>query len=176
MKTKTKNIIAGCIVGLLICYVVFYEYKSYLEEYGEPRQIVRDHGSVYGMIRQVCFLYIPIYHEEWQEEIQGMTNWDSMEINKKMFSYYTQLLQEDQGMKIIAESYQKACKRNPRMAGHDYFCDHWGSPVCFMHINSTEHTKLHPELQPRGNVPLVYWFVGANKINEYGYGDDSFFR
>ena len=172
MKTKTKNIISGCILVLLICYVVFFIIIPCISEQ-KWKRIALDNGSISGTISQGCFLLgAKILHEEWQEEIQGMTNWDSMEINKKIYSYYIQCLQEDPDMDVTSASYQRACKRNPRMTGHDYFCDHWGSPVCFMHINSTEHTKLHPRHRAKVNIPLVYWSVGPNKINEYGYGDD----
>ncbi len=52
--------------------------------------------------------------------------------------------------------------------------DAWGTPLAFALTNDLASTRLNPEIRTR-RLPLLYfWSAGANKSNEFGFGDDLF--
>lgn len=53
------------------------------------------------------------------------------------------------------------------------FYDGWKMPILFMQTNNADYSKLHPSLK-HGNPSVIAWSSGENKMNEFGYGDDSF--
>lgn len=79
---------------------------------------------------------------------------------------------------IAAELIQDETQKNPEeIKGLDVskglFYDGWKMPILFMQTNNAAYYKLHPSLR-HGNPSVIAWSSGKNKINEFGYDDDSF--
>lgn len=108
---------------------------------------------------------------------------ESLEINRKLVDLFHDNLSINQNFLFLSSDderlhpeyeYDSLFGRNTWGIIDSAFCDGWNNPVLFTYATPENLTKMNPEFKTNDEVPFVFWSMGNNGINEFGYGDDIF--